>query len=108
MSARMDGPAARRKALIERCDRERAELAALLGGIEDRFALVDTVVTGARRLSRHRLVVGAAGVFMLVAPVVARTWVRRALWLLPVVLEGYRAVKSRAGDRRASSPANGS
>jgi hypothetical protein len=45
---------------------------------------------------------------MLVAPVVARTWVRRALWLLPVVLEGYRAVKSRAGDRRASSPANGS
>lgn len=105
MSARMQALAERRKALVARSDRERAELAALFGGIENRMWLVDTVVAGARRVGRNRFLVGAAGVLLVLAPIAARSWLRRAVWLLPVVIEGYRAVKSRgAAARNAGAP----
>jgi len=99
-------PAERRKALIDRSDRERAELAAIFGGIESKLAVVETVVATARRVHRHRLLVGAAGVFVILAPLAARSWIRRVLWLAPVALEGFRVVKAFGESRRSSSTTN--
>lgn len=107
MSSRLHALAERRKALIARSDDERAELAAIFGGIENKLGFAEVVVASARRLHRHRFLVGAAGVFMLLSPITTRIWIRRAIWLVPVVLEGYRAVKSRAAARRESPTANG-
>jgi len=99
-------PAERRKALIDRSDRERAELAAIFGGPESKLAVVETVVATARRVHRHRLLVGAAGLLMILAPLAARSWVRRILWLVPVALEGFRVVRAFGDSRRASSTTN--
>ena len=99
MNSRLRALAARRKALIAGSDRGRAEFAAIFGGIENKLGVAEAVVAGARRLHCHRFLVGAAGVFMLVAPFAFRNWIRRVMWIAPLALEGYRAVKGR----RASS-----
>ena len=83
-----------RKTLVAQSDRERAELAAIFGGLERKLAVADAVVVGARRLTRHRALIGAAGVCLIFAPTGARRWIRRAVWLVPLALEGYRTVKS--------------
>jgi hypothetical protein len=93
--------AERRKTLIAGSDRRRAEFAAIFGGIEYKLGVAEAVVAGARRLHRHRFLVGAAGVVMLLAPAY-RSWVRRVMWLAPLALEGYRTVKAHAEERRAS------
>ena len=107
MSSRLDALAARRKDLIARTDRQREELAGMFGAIGNRLGVVEAVVAGARQLHRHRFLAGAAGVFVLLAPVAARTWLRRAFWLVPLAIEGYRLAKSSRASRRASTPANG-
>ena len=99
MNSRLRALAARRKALIAGSDRDRAEFVAIFGGIENKLG--DAVVAGARRLHRHRFLVGAAGVVMLLAPFVFRSWIRRVMWLAPLALEGYRAVKTRPASPRA-------
>jgi hypothetical protein len=98
MSSRPDALAERRRALIARCAEEREELGAIVGGIESKLALAETVVATARGLNRHRALAGAAGVFMVLAPLAARSWIRRALWLIPAAIEGYRLF---AGHRRS-------
>jgi hypothetical protein len=102
VNSQLDRLAARREALVVRSDQERAALMATFGGIERRFALAETVVAAARRLSRHRILVGAAGVVMLVAPFAFRSWIRRVMWLAPLAVEGYRTVRAHADARRGS------
>lgn len=100
--------AERRKALIDRSDQKRAELASIFGGIENKLAVVETVVASARRLHHHRLLVGAAGVFLILAPLATRSWIRRTLWVVPLALEGYRLVRAPGKSRRASPTTNAS
>jgi hypothetical protein len=95
VNARSIELAERRRALLVRSDEDRAALAAVFGGLERKFAVADTVVKTARRLGRHRALVGAAGLFMVFAPFAFRSWMRRALWLVPLALEGYRAARAR-------------
>lgn len=102
MSGETNTLAERRQALVQRSDQERAELATIFGGLERKLAIVDTVVATARRLNRHRLLVGAAGAFLVLAPLAARSWIRRAVSLVPLALEGYRLVKA-GKSRHASS-----
>jgi hypothetical protein len=47
--------------------------------------------------------VGAAGVFVLFAPLAFRSRIRRAMWLAPLALGAYRAVKARR-EARDESP----
>jgi hypothetical protein len=105
MSAGTNTLAERRKALIDRSDQERTELTSIVGGLEKKLAVVETVVAAARRVQRHRLLLGAAGVFMVLAPLAARSRIRRVLWLAPLALEGFRLVRSFGESRRASSTA---
>jgi len=86
--------AERREALVAQSDRERAQLGAIFGGLERKFTVADAMVVGARRLTRHRALIGAAGVCLIFAPVAARSWIRRAAWMVPLALDGYRTVKS--------------
>jgi len=91
MSARLAALAERRKALIAGSDQARGEFAAIFGRIENSLWVADAVVAGARRLQRHRILVGVA---VLVVPFAFRKWIRRAIWLLPLAIEGYRTVKA--------------
>ncbi len=100
MSSQPDAMTERRKALIARCDEQRDELGAIVNEIENKIALAETVVAAAHGLHRHRALVGAAGAFMILGPVSARSWVRRALWLIPVAIEGYRGIRAHQTTRR--------
>lgn len=102
MNSRLVALAERRKALVARSDRGRAEFGAIFGGIENRLGVAEVVVASARRLHRHRFLVGAAGVFVLLAPFTFRSWIRRVMWLAPLAVEAYRTVKAHAGARRGS------
>lgn len=81
------------RALIEASARNRAAFAACSARLEQRCAVAEMVVSSARRLNRHRGAVGTAALFLLLAPGPARAWMRRALWLVPVALEIYRAAR---------------
>lgn len=102
MNSRLRVLAERRMALLVRSDRDRDGLAMTLGGLESKFAVAETVVAAARGLSRHRALVGAAGLFLIFAPIGSRSWIRRAMWLAPLALQGYRTVKARDEARRSS------
>ena len=95
MSSRLDELAERRRLLLALSDQRRSEMGALFGGLEGKLAAADTVVTAARRWRHHRFLIPAAMVALMVVPVVARNWVRRALWLMPLAVEGYRITKKR-------------
>jgi hypothetical protein len=93
----------RRKALLVRSESDRAGLASIVGGLERKFAVAEAVVATARGLSRHRALVSAAGVFLVVAPLAFRSWIRRAMWLVPLAIGGYRAWKAH-DDARGEFP----
>lgn len=94
MSSRLAALAERRKALTVRSDQDRAALAAIVGGLEREFGVAKAVAS-VRRLHRHRFLVGVLGVCAVLAPVVARGWMRRAIWIAPLVFKRYRTVKAR-------------
>lgn len=104
MKSHEDRFAERRSALLARSDQDRAALAAIVGGLERKFAVAEVVVATARGLNRHRALIGAAGVGLVFAPAAFRNRIRRALWLVPLALSAYRALRSHAQTRRASSP----
>jgi hypothetical protein len=111
VSSRLRTLAERRQALIVRSDQERDEVAGIFGGFERKLAVVETVIATARRLHRHRALVGAAAVGLVFAPLAARKWLGRAIWLVPLALEGHRLARDLDEERRTSprgdAPAGG-
>ena len=99
MSARLTTFAERREALLARSDENRAEMAAIFGGLERKFAVAETVVKAARGLSRYRGLIGAAGLSLILVPLASRTWLRRIMWVIPIALQAYRTVKTHAAAR---------
>ena len=95
MSSAPPTAAVRRQALVARCDQERDELIGIAGEIANKLSLADSLVVAARRLHRHRGLVGAAGAFLIFGPQGARNWLRGAISLVPMALAGYRRVDSR-------------
>jgi len=97
----MQALADRRMALIARSDLDRAALGAEVSGIQRKVAFLEAGIAVAQRVKRHRLFLGAATVWSVLAPVAARTWIGRLTWGLPLAIEGLRVAKSFAGARRA-------
>lgn len=104
MSSLLDDVARRRTALVARSDQNRDALIATVGGLENQFAIAEMVVATARRLHWNRGLVGAVALGLLVAPAAARQWVRRALWLAPLVLEGFRMARNTGEARHRDTP----
>ena len=94
MSSGRDALADRRRDLVARCERQRTELATLFGRLERKYAAADAIVATARRWQRDRFLVPAAAVLLILAPAVARGWIRRAIWLAPLALHAFRLAKA--------------
>lgn len=86
-------------ALVAACDQDRADVATAFGGIEHELRIADRVVATAQRLRSNPVIVGVLAVGAILAPVLARKWVRRAATWLPIAIQGYRMIKS-AGDKQ--------
>lgn len=97
----MQALADRRRALVARSDLDRAALVAELSRIRRSAAILEAGVAFAQRVKHHRLLLGAATVWSVLAPVAARTWIGRLTWGLPLAIEFVRAVKWFAAVRRA-------
>jgi hypothetical protein len=95
----------RRRTLILRSDENRRALASVVGGLERQFALADVVIATARRVNRHRALFGVVAVGLVLAPIAARKWLGRAMWMVPLALEGFRLARSIGRARRSSPPA---
>ena len=106
MNARLRELAARRQELVARADRERRSLAVAGGTVERKLAIVDVGFAAARRIHRHRAVLGAVAVWSVLAPTSARRWIGRLGWWVPLGLEAVRMGHWFADGRgRAAPPA---
>lgn len=104
MNARLRELAARRQELAARCDRERRALAVAGGTVERKLAIVDLGFSTARRIHRHRAVLGAVAVWSVLAPASARRWIGRLGWWVPLGLEAVRLGRWVADGRGRPAP----
>ena len=95
MSARFDRLAARRAELVAQSDKNRAALADSFGVIERRLSLVERVVDAARRVHRYRAIAAAVAIGLALAGRKSRPRLKRAIQVLPIALEVFRAFRSR-------------
>lgn len=102
MSSSLDGVRERRLALVAECDRDREQLAAAFGGVERQLHVADRVVAIAQRLSRHRAILGVVAAGLILTPVLARKWIRRASLWLPIAIEGYRIIRQSSRPERGT------
>jgi hypothetical protein len=101
MSSRLLELRERRLAIVAACDQDRRELADAFGGLERELHFADRIVRVAQRVKRNRAVMGVLAAGLVLAPILAKKWVRRAAWWLPVAIQGYRIIQSSRGKRRA-------
>ena len=95
MSARLHALATRRLELVAESDQHRAALGAAFTHLEQRLSIVERVIAIARRIRRHRAIIGAIAAWLIIRPRSARKWITTAAGLLPFAIEGYRILKSR-------------
>ena len=100
MSARIDPVAQRRTELLDRIEQDREAVAEAFATIRRRTQLAETVLGTAKRAGRHRVLTGFLAVAAILAPLAARSWLKRAAWILPLVLEAIRVVRRRRDDDR--------
>ena len=94
MSARAQELALRRRELVARSDAQRSGVAATFGDIERRLAFVEVGLSVARRVHRHRALLGAFTIWSAVAPAAAKLWVRRLGWWIPLGIEGFKLART--------------
>lgn len=99
MSSRLDSLRERRLAIVAACEQDRADVASAFGGIQRELHVADRVIAVAQRVKENRVLVGAVAAALVLAPVFARKWIRRAAWWLPVAIQGYRIVQSSRNKR---------
>lgn len=107
MSSRRQALAARRTDLIARSDRERSALGDAFSGIERKAVFLDVGLAAARRMHRHRALLGMVTVWSVLAPLSAKLWIGRLSWGLPLAIEGFRLAKSLVGTRRTAAGEDG-
>jgi len=95
----MDDAAEQRAQLIERLDRDREAVAEAFTAVRGRLKVAEKVVGVVQGANRHRALSGVLAALAVVSPFFARTWMKRAGWLLPLVIEGIRLVRKRRDDR---------
>jgi len=101
MISHLDTLRERRLAVIAACDDDRRDLADAFAGLQHELRIADKIVSVMQGLNRNRAVIGALAVGLVVAPVFARKWIRRASWWLPILIQGYRIIRqSSSGNRR--------
>lgn len=100
MSSHLDVLRERRLAIVAACDQDRAEVAQAFGGIQRELHVADRVVAFVQRINGNRAVMGIAAVGLVLAPVFARKWIRRAAWWLPVAIQGYRIIRQSSQSKR--------
>ena len=100
MSSRLETLRERRLAIVAACEEDRIAVADAFAGVQRELHVVDRVVATAQRVKQHKMVVGLIAAGLVMAPVLARKWIRRAAWWLPIVIQGYRIIKSSRSDRR--------
>ena len=104
MSAPMGSYAQRRADLIVRMDQDREAVADAFTSLQGRMKVAEVLVSVVRTATRHRVLAGTLAVLALVAPLAARTWLKRAAWLLPLAIEGLRLMRG-VRDARRDEPA---
>ncbi|MBK8167054.1 MAG: hypothetical protein IPK64_14025 [bacterium] len=100
MTGRAQELALRRRELVARSESQRNAVGATFGDIERRLGFVEVGLSLARRVHRHRALLGAFTIWSAVAPAAAKLWVRRLGWWIPLGLEGFRLAKTFAASRR--------
>ena len=100
MSSRLETLRERRLAILAACDQDRKDVANAFGGVQRELRVADRVVAAAQRLKHHKTMAGVMAAGLVLAPVFARKWIRRASWWLPIALQGYRMFKSSGEERR--------
>jgi hypothetical protein len=93
MSSRLDSLGERRLAIVAACDQDRADVAQAFGCIQRELHVADRVIAVAQGIKANRVVMGAVAAGLVLAPVFARKWIRRAAWWLPVAIQGYKIIK---------------
>jgi hypothetical protein len=101
VSAPADSRARARADLLARVAADRAAVADAFSAVRGRLKTAEAVVSVVRRANRDRALTGALAVLAIVAPFAARSWLKRAAWILPLVVEGMRLARSPRDDRRA-------
>jgi hypothetical protein len=99
----MQALAARRTDLIARSDQERSALGEAFSGIARKAVFLDAGLAAARRVHRHRVILGLVTVWSVLAPLSAKLWIGRLSWGVPLAIEGLRLAKSFAGSRRPAA-----
>lgn len=102
MSGRARELALRRQELVARSDAQRDAVGSTFSEIERRLRFVEAGFSLARRVQRHRVLLGAFTIWSVVAPAAAKLWVRRLGWWIPLGLEGFKLAKMFAGTRRGA------
>ena len=98
MSTSAQSYAQRREELIARLDRDRAAVAGAYTALQRQMRVAETVVGAARTAKKHRGLAVALALAAIVAPFTARTWLKRAAWLIPLAIQGIRMAR-RTRDR---------
>jgi hypothetical protein len=99
VSGRAQELALRRRELVARSDAQRNAVGVTFSDIERRLAFVEVGLSMARRVHRHRALLGAFTIWSVVAPAAAKLWVRRLGWWIPLGIEGFKLAKTFAGAR---------
>ena len=102
MTARLDALAQQRATLVAESDQHRAALAASFDDVERRMWVVERVVHVARVVHKHRAIVGAVAVALVLLPRSARPKIRRAVQVVPLAVELIRMFWSRRKRESAS------
>jgi len=99
VSSHLESLRERRAAIIAECDADRMAVADSFEELQHELRIADRVVSVAQRFSRNKVLVGVLAAGLVAAPVLARKWIRRASWWLPVIIEGYRTIRSARSSR---------
>lgn len=84
---------------MERLDRDREAVAEAFGAVRGRMRVAETLVGAVQRASRHRVLGGVLAAAAIIAPLAARTWLKRAAWLLPLALGAIRLLRQTRDER---------
>jgi hypothetical protein len=90
----------RRLAIVAACEQDRADVADAFGGIQRELHVADKIVSLAQRLKGNPAVIAVMVGGLIFTPVLARKWIRRAAWWLPIAIQGYRIIQQSRGRRR--------
>jgi hypothetical protein len=94
MTSRIEALAERRRSLVRRSAKRRADLAATVDLMRGEIAVAETIVDAVRRIRRYRAVFGiVAASFAIFGPGRTRRFISGALAIAPFAIEAYRFAK---------------